>query len=382
MNDSHVMLLGQRPHIALDKRPSAGVARRREPGGHYDDLHRYSLALQSLLLSAPPNMEVMATTPRVLHLNDCAFVGANLVKAATADGLPWRLLPPQLTWPPIRPGRTKPTRFASYRTLARIGVASAQSDVVHVHYATTVARIAPRYIPDRPYVLHLHGTDIRTLWHQPQRHATIQRYIDNAAHVYYSTPDNAHDATTARADAEYLPVVFDPSELPRWKPEGYVAFASRWEEVKGLEGMLAVAGQLIRAGVSVRGLDWGPGAIEAARIGVELVPKAPHADYLEFLARASVVVGQATRILSVSELEAMAIGAPLAAVGDHYAGPDGLALPIRNGDVEAVVGAVLADLEDPEAAAQSLDSRNWALQNHTAPGQIASILRTYERIAR
>lgn len=324
----------------------------------------------------------MANTPRVLHLNDCAFVGANLVNAATAQGLPWRILPPQLTWPPVRPGRTRPTRFDSYRTLARIGVAAARADVIHVHYATTVARIAPRYIPDRPYALHLHGTDIRTLWHQPERHATLQRYIDGAAHVYYSTPDNAEDATTARADAEYLPVVFDPSGLPRWAPQGYVAFASRWEEVKGLAGMLSVAEQLIRAGVVVKGLDWGPGAPEAARLGVELIPKAPHAEYLQFLAQASVVVGQATRILSVSELEAMAIGAPLAAVGQHYPGPDGAPLPIRNGSVDDVVSAVLADLEAPVAAAEALGSRAWALHNHTAPGQIPGILRTYQRIAR
>lgn len=324
----------------------------------------------------------MANSPRVLHLNDCAFVGANLVTAATAQGLPWRILPPKLTWPPVRPGRSRPTRLASYRTLARIGLAAARADVIHVHYATTVARIAPRYIPDRPYVLHLHGTDIRTLWHQPQRHATLQRYIDNAAHVYYSTPDNAEDATTARSDAEYLPVVFDPSGLPSWTPQGHVAFASRWEEVKGLTGMLAVAEQLIRAGVVVQGLDWGPGAEDAARLGVQLIPKAPHAEYLQFLANASVVIGQATRILSVSELEAMAIGAPLAAVGAHFPGPDGAPLPIRNGSVEEVVAAVLADLEDPEAAARELDSRAWALHHHTAPGQIPGILRTYQRIAR
>lgn len=324
----------------------------------------------------------MANSPRVLHLNDCAFVGANLVRAATEQGLPWRILPPQLTWPPVREGRSRPTRAAAYRTLARIGVAAAQADVIHVHYATTVARIAPRYIPDRPYVLHLHGTDIRTLWHQPARHATLQRYIDGAAHVYYSTPDNAEDATTARPDAEYLPVVFDPAGLPVWRPQGYVAFSSRWEEVKGLQGMLDVAAQLIDAGVRVRGLDWGPGAPEAARIGVELIPKAPHADFLAFLANASVVVGQATRILSVSELEAMAIGAPLAAVGAHHPGPDGAPLPIRNGSVDDVVAAVLQDLQDPEAAAAVMDSRDWALQHHTAPAQIRRLEETYRRVSR
>lgn len=324
----------------------------------------------------------MANHPRVLHLNDCAFVGANLVGAARAQGLPWRLLPPHLTWPPVRSGKSRPTRLDSYRTLARIGVAAAQADVIHVHYATTVARIAPRYIPTRPYTLHLHGTDIRTLWHQPERHARLQSYIDAAAHVYYSTPDNAEDATTARPDAEYLPVVFDPSALPAWDPQGYVAFASRWEDVKGLQGMLQLAERLVAAGVTVKGLDWGPGAAEAARLGVELIPKAPHREYLDFLAHSSVAVGQATRILSVSELEALGIGIPLAAVGDHYPGPDGKPLPIRNGSVDDVFTALMDDLSDPESAARSLDSQRWALENHTAPAQISGLEQTYRRISR
>lgn len=325
-------------------------------------------------------MGFMATSPRILHLNDCASVGANLVTTARSEGLPWRLLPPELTWPRVLSGRSQPTRFEAYRTLARIAFAASRSDVIHVHYATTVARIAPRYIPSRPYVLHLHGTDIRTLWRQPERHDRLQAYIDGAAHVYYSTPDIAENATGARSDAEYLPVIFDPSAVPAWDPHGYVAFASRWEDVKGLSGMLSVAERLVAAGISVRGLDWGPGAERAREIGVELVPKAPHLEFLRFLSHASVVVGQATRILSVSELEAMAIGSPLAAVGNHYPGPDGRPLPIRSGSVDDVVSAILEDIEDPVAAAHELDSRAWALRNHTAPSQIPRLLKTYGRL--
>ena len=85
----------------------------------------------------------------------------------------------------------------------------------------------PRYIPRRPYVLHLHGTDIRTLWSDPVKGPGIQTYIDGAAHVYYSTRDNEENATTARGDAEYMPVFVDPRQLPEWSPQGYVAFASR-----------------------------------------------------------------------------------------------------------------------------------------------------------
>ena len=326
-------------------------------------------------------MVTMSSSPRALHLNDCAFVGRHLVDAAQRAGEPWKILPPELTWAPVRDGRTTTTRFDEYRTLARIARNVMSSDVVHVHYATTARRLRSRIVPRRPYVLHLHGTDIRTLWKDPKKGPGIQTYIDAAAHVFYSTRDNEENATAARSDAEYLPVFIDPRQLPAWSPQGYVAFASRWEEVKGLDDMLRVAADLVRAGVDVRGLDWGPGATEAASRGVRLVPKMTHHDYLGFLASADVVVGQATQILSVSEIEAMGIGVPLASVGNPLPGPDGLPVPTRHGTVDDVVQAVLRDREDPIAAASSLGSRDWALEHHTADRYISRLVDVYRGVS-
>ena len=322
----------------------------------------------------------MTASPRALHLNDCAFVGQNLVTAAGRIGMPWRILPPGGTWPRVARGHTQPTRVENYRTLARIAMNVAWSEVVHVHFATTVRRLRPVYIPRRPYVLHLHGTDIRTLWKDPVRGPGIQAAISGARHVFYSTRDNEQNATTARADAEYLPVFVDAAGLPSWHPQGYVAFASRWEDVKGLEDMVEVARGLAAAGIETRGLDWGPGTQDAQDAGVRLVPKMAHEDYLRFLAGASVVVGQASRILSVSELEAMAIGIPLAAVGDHLPGPDGGRLPIRQGSVSDVLDAVVADVADPAAAARDLGSRDWTLAHHTADRYVPRVVEVYRDV--
>lgn len=322
----------------------------------------------------------MTSALRALHLNDCAFVGQNIVEAADRAGLRWRLLTPEQTWPRVIQGRTQPTRIENYRTLARIARHVAWSQVVHVHFATTVRRLRPPYIPRRPYILHLHGTDIRTLWKDPVRGPSIQSAIDGARHVFYSTRDNEENATTARPDAEYLPVFVDAPRLPEWHPQGYVAFSSRWEDVKGLSDMLKVVRGLSAAGIEMRGLDWGPGAPEAAELGVRLMPKMPHADFLRFLAGASAVVGQASSILSVSELEAMAIGAPLAAVGTHLPGPDGEPIPVREGTVSEVVDAVIADAADPESASAALDSRAWTLTHHTADRYIPRISEVYRSI--
>lgn len=323
---------------------------------------------------------------RVLHLNDCAFVGQNLVLAARRAGHRWGHITPQGTFPRVRPGANAPTRLENVRTLARLAPRVSRADVVHVHFATTVMRLNPWVIPDRPYVLHLHGTDIRTLWTEPQTHADIQGWITGASHVYYSTRDNRENAEQAFPGAEYMPIFVDANTLPRWDPapQRYVAFTSRWEDVKGLASMLDLA-RLLRAAlpadVQLQGLDWGPGAADAAAAGVTLLPKMAHANYLSWLAGASTAVGQATSILAVSEIEAMGIGVPLAALGEHLPGPDGGPVPIRTGTTAAVVDAVRADLDDPLGAARELGARAWVLREHTADRQIPRLLATYRAVA-
>lgn len=375
MKDFYVEALGEYASVCRDEGSRPPVTGCGKPTRHDADSHPISLVTVS-----PPSRRYPEVVTRILHLNDCAFVGQHLTNAAVDAGLPWRILPPHLTWPPVPAGRSRPSRLGSARTIARIARNTAWADVVHVHYATTARRLRARVVPPRPYVLHLHGTDIRTLWADPTRHAVIQSHIDQAAHVLYSTLDNEENARTARADAEYLPVFVDPLQLPQWAPEGYVAFTSRWEGVKGLEKMLSVAEQLVRAGVDVRGLDWGPGAKTARELGVTLVPKMSHPEFLAFLSRASVVVGQATRILSVSELEAMAIGVPLAAVGDHLPGPNGSPIPIRSGTVAEVAESVLSDLSEPTSASRELGSRDWTLQNHTAARYLPRLEAIYKAV--
>lgn len=323
---------------------------------------------------------------RVLHLNDCAFVGRNLVAAARRSGRRWDYLDPQATFPRVKPGASAPTRLENVRTLARLTAHVGRADVVHVHFATTVRRLRPAVIPDRPYVLHLHGTDIRSLWAAPETHADIQRCIDGASHVYYSTRDNRENAERAFPGAEYMPIFVDANSLPRWAPAPvrYVAFTSRWEDVKGLPDMLDLARQLraaLPADIQLQGLDWGPGAAAAKAAGVTLVPKMAHADFLAWLAGASAAVGQATPILAVSEIEAMGIGVPLAALGPHLPGPDGAPVPIRTGSTTAVVEAIRGDLDDPLQASRELGARAWVLREHTADRQVPRLLATYRAIA-
>lgn len=317
---------------------------------------------------------------RVLHLNDCAFVAATIVAQAREQGLDWRHLTAAQTRPRVQPrGGLDRLRYAPY--VARRIRAVAASDVVHVHYGTTARLLRQRGVPRRPYVLSLHGTDIRTQWHDPRYHEELRRAVDEAAAVLYTNLDTAEATLRARPDARHLPQAVSARGLPRWAPRGAVTgvprivFAPRWSADKGVSAQLDLARTLRRAlpGADLVGLDWGEGAGAAARAGVALVPTMPHPQYLELLATADVVVGQADVILSVSDFEAMLIGAPLAALGDRIPSADGTQPPVLRGSLADVVDQVRSAVTDPRGTAARLGSQDWVREHHD-PARLVPML--------
>lgn len=323
----------------------------------------------------------MATTPRVMHLNDCAFVGANMIAAAKRAGHRWQML--GAPWAKLRESETTPRPTAEVSAYARRWTRQTTTQVLHVHYARTAPLVYAPLMPARPYVLHLHGTDIRSLWTQPTFHDHLQLAIDRASRVFYTTRDLEENATSARPDAEYMPVFVDPSKLPIWRPGGEnrrVVFASRWDPVKGASEMIRLARKLRAAlpnDVELVGLDWGEAASEAAEVGVRLVPKMNHANYLSFLAGSDLAIGQTNTVLGVSEIEAMGIGLPLAALGSHLPGPDGGRLPILEGSISELVEQVVDAVHDPVEASRQLGSKPWVASQHTADQYVPLLLETY-----
>ncbi|MEU6696486.1 hypothetical protein [Pseudonocardia sp. NPDC046786] len=303
------------------------------------------------------------SSPSVLHVNDAAFTAERMITEAHRRGLDWTLLPkaaPDQEWRGIT-GRARRAAIGA-AWVARLAVAARRHDIVHVHSASTLAHSrlgAPRY------VVHCHGTDVRTAQYDPARRSSIVDGLRSAEAVLYSTPDLAEHVLAHRPDAVYLPVPIDVDAVPEWAPDDRrrVVFASRWSPDKGVGTQLAVARELIaRFGdrIDLTGLDWGPCAGEAAASGVRLVPRTGHAGYLALLAGASVVVGQAAGILAASELEALAAGAPLV-VPDPlplYDGPPVLAVPA--GDAADAVAAVLDGTQPHDPAAV----RGWTRSVH------------------
>lgn len=330
----------------------------------------------------------MNSAPKVLHFNDCASVGRSLVQAASRAGITWQYLPPEK----VRPLRALPSnpilaKAAYIPFIARRRMALQSTNVVHVHYGTSVRLIEERGMPQRPYVLTLHGTDIRKQWKDSSFHSEIQRAIDGAQYVYYANTDNIQDALAARADAEFMPSVIDLPRLPSWQPSGVpkIFFISRWDDDKGVGRQLELAAALSKAvdgKAELIGIDWGPGADQARSAGVRLFDRLPQADYYRQLAASTVGVGQASNYFSTSEFEAMAMGLPVAALGSRLPRPDnGTVPPVMEGSVNEVVEQVLAALDDPRSASEKLGGQEWAIAGYDAAKYVPALQELYKKIA-
>jgi hypothetical protein len=323
---------------------------------------------------------------RALHVNDCAFTAKHLIAEAHRRDLPWSFLPVAAAgrrWDgPVAQGQRAVLGAA---WLSRLAAKAARNDLLHVHSGGVVQHT--RLVPRR-FVVHLHGTDIRTLQYDPAWQGTIDRALEGALHVFYSTPDLAEHTLPRRPDATYVPVPIDVAALPLPAPAPglpVVFIASRWEDAKGLDVQLDTARRLVAAlggRAEVVGLDWGAQAGQARAVGVDLVPTRPHGAYLRLLAGATVVLGQAGGILSASELEAIGIGVPvvLPVPLPLY---DGLRPPVLGDSPESAAQAALAVVDGTLAAGSAGPdaARAWVREHHSPGLGVDLVSGVYDRLA-
>jgi hypothetical protein len=326
---------------------------------------------------------VTVPQPSVLHVNEAAFTAQRMIAEATKRGYTWDYLPkaaPAQEWTGIAGKARRAAIGAAW--VAKLRLQASRHDVVHVHSASTVAHSrlgAPRY------VVHCHGTDVRTAQYIPAKQASIRGALRDAEAVFFSTPDLAEHVLPHRDDAVYLPVPIDVAGIAEWTPadKPRVVFASRWTPDKDSTdtGQLAVARAVLAAvgdDVDVIGLDWGDQAAEAKAAGVRLVPRGDHAAYLALLAGANVVIGQTAGILAASELEAMATGAPLVV-------PVPLPLytevkpPVYGGGVAEAADAVRALLDGAEKH-DAAATRAWVQDVHGVELAVNTVARVHRDV--
>ncbi|HET9733409.1 MAG TPA: glycosyltransferase [Acidimicrobiales bacterium] len=302
-----------------------------------------------------------------------------IVNAGTSSGHDWGL------WQPPKGssvGRSRAAKLAKYSEFIRL----AQSyDLLHVHYAT-----AAHYalIARKPFVLHIHGDDIRRDLGNHLKAPVIRRAVKAAGAVVYSTPDLKDNCEQFRTDAVWLPAPVDPvtfrMQPVRVRREGppyrRVFFCSRWDKDKGAEAHIEAARALrTSADVEVLGIAWGDLAEDAASAGVRLQNHLTHLDFLSELASADLVVGQLkSGVLGVSELEAMALGRPLIAnvtrCRDYAEMP-----PVVNAGLTDVTDTTMAVLRGDVTSPDGASMRRWVQRFHgveTITARVAEIYRT------
>jgi hypothetical protein len=322
-----------------------------------------------------------AAHPSVLHVNDAAFTAQRLIAEAVRRGETWHFLPkaaPMQEWHGLSGHARRAIIGATW--VARLKLLARRHDIVHVHSASTLAHSrlgAPRF------VVHCHGTDVRTAQYDPARRDSVRAGLRDAEAVFFSTPDLAEHVLPHRADAIYLPVPIDVDNVPIWAPAAgrpQIVFSSRWTPDKDSATQLKVARDLVSAvgdRADVVALDWGPQASNAEALGVRLVPRGDHAAFLRLLSRAHVVIGQSAGILAGSELEALAAGAPLAVPVPLPLYPE--SLPVIGGTVADAVTAVMEILDgthshDPQVG------RNWIRERHGVERSVDTVAGVYRDV--
>lgn len=330
---------------------------------------------------------------KVVHINDVARIGTLLVRQARREGLDWQLYDIART-DPNWSARTRVLRKAARGLAWEVGLArrAATADLLNIHGGNV--RRHTGWIP-KPYVLHLHGSDVRTVRLQPDQGKIIDRAIERARQVYYTTPDLAQHALPLRGDAQLQPIIVDVDAVPFSEAVPTVAkviFPSRWGPEKGGELQIEVAVALRRAlgpEVVFEGLNWGVNAARAAReAGVHLQPKMSYEKYLQWLSSATVSIGQNTGIMGVSELEAIAIGAPLVMPlnprwydGSH---PTMVGIPVEVGITEpdTWVDAIVETTRHVLAHPSRCDARDWLRRMHGPEVAVERLQASYRQLGK
>lgn len=315
---------------------------------------------------------------KVLHLNNVADTGRNLVSFARSEGRYWALRPL-----PAAPSLVSPSAWLQRGADAfTYATSTRKPDLAHIHYGPNGYY---GWIKQAPYILHLHGTDLRIDWGCSGIGALTRSAILRADRVLVATPDLLEEAQTIRSDSIYVPNPLPPhllQQTPEQKPiPGRVVFNARWDAAKGGNDLIGIANALVQQGIKVVGIDWGTHTGEARKAGVQLLPKMTPPEYQQFLGEGEVVVGQfSVGSFGISDLQTLAAGRPLVTFLNNEAESDAPVVNVGSEEVAQEVSKLLDDANQRKNLGAA--GRNWVLQSRHPSSALTQLESIYTEVLR
>jgi glycosyltransferase involved in cell wall biosynthesis len=310
----------------------------------------------------------MARIALVHDIAGVATVQARILRDAGHEVDQMRLSEFGARWPwPVK-SVAIPIRLAAYLPIVW-RLRRNRYDVIHIHWVT---QGIVGVLTGKPFFVQAHGSDLHVNLAIPGVGFFTRWILGRAQVIFYVTHNLRSYLRSFEAKLRYLPNPVDvdalqsPPKPPTPTPR--VLIFTRLDAVKGPELIFPVVDRLSQA-VDFTALAWGPlKAQYISRFGrsVRFVDPVAHSEIGPFLAQFDVIIGQMRQgILSLSEVEALAVGRPVITGIDWslYANDPPPVVAVSGPD--DIVAALKRLSQDRELVTRLCrEGPDWARRNH------------------
>jgi glycosyltransferase involved in cell wall biosynthesis len=245
---------------------------------------------------------------KLVMINDCAFVGATLLK----------YMPKDMEKQHIRRSRS----FWNKTFGIAIKILKSKGDVYHVNYLLQDCYIASK-LGKKPLLGHAHGSDLREQIKKKKWSWIVKNNLRKCDKVIVAQPTILDKALEFNKTAEYFPIPFDPQiffpkSIEKNHKQKRIFLASTHNfKIKGTDKLLEALASL-KEPIKIKTISSGKNlkeAIQLARklsLNIDFIPKVPHSKINELYWESDLVLGSSgIGQLDTVAIEAMACGRPV-----------------------------------------------------------------------
>ncbi len=251
---------------------------------------------------------------RVVHAHDQCGIAVNLCSIGAQKKEFWLRVPRLPEYSSFPPQLTK--SFGVGAELLARGLATCVGAKLHIHGGHLSAFCLRTQIP---YILHLHGSEIRQFSPDGTPFLSVTKEtkeaIGKAKAVIYSTPDLASFTRPIRGDATWLPIALDNTQVGKLSKQVDFAdlfFPHVWTSAKGVGRLVDLVKSLKlsqKRPLKMVGIALGEHQEAARQLGFQLVPPVSRTEHIQRMLDSRVVIGQGSGIPGATDLEAILHGA-------------------------------------------------------------------------